>query len=55
MELRFSQGPLFLNLGTLTLSGVNKKYRDSVKEYRYIDSTTGYLQSVLFAYSYKKS
>jgi hypothetical protein len=45
-----------LNLGTLTLSGVNK-YNDSVVvvEYRYINSTTGYLQSVLFAYNDKVS
>ncbi len=43
-----------LNLGTLTLSGVNK-YNDSEVEYRYINSTTGYLQSVLFAYNDKVS
>ena len=43
-----------LNLGTLTLSRVNK-YNDSVVEYRYINSTTGYLQSVLFAYNDKVS
>ncbi len=43
-----------LNLGTLTLSGVNK-YNDSVVEYRYINSVTGYLQSVLFAYNDKVS
>ena len=33
---------LVLDLGTLTPSGVNK-YNDSVVEYRYINSTTGYL------------
>ncbi len=43
-----------LDLGTLTLSGVNK-YNDSVVEYRYINSTTGYLQSVLFSYNDKIS
>jgi hypothetical protein len=43
-----------LSLGTLTLSGVNK-YNDSVVEYRYINSTTGYLQSVLFTYNDKVS
>ena len=45
---------LVLDLGTLTLSGVNK-YNDSVVEYRYINTTTGYLQSVLFAYNDKVS
>ncbi len=42
-----------LSPGTLTL-GVNK-YKDSVVEYRYINSTTGYLQSVLFSYNDKIS
>ena len=38
---------LVLNLGTLTLSGVNK-YNDSVVEYRYINSTTGVKILVLY-------
>jgi hypothetical protein len=45
---------LVLDIGTLTLSGVNK-YNDSVVEYRYINSTTGHLQSVLFSYNEKIS
>ncbi len=43
-----------LTLGTLTLSGVNK-YNDSVVEYRYVNSTTGHLQSVVFSYNDKGS
>ncbi len=49
-----SKSLLVLNLGTLTPSDVNK-YSDSVMEYRYIYSTTGYLQGLLFPYNDKKS